>query len=108
LVDGNSHRRGKVMLLRDTLQFIKEKKQVRITELMANTKVSYQLVDELTTLLSEIGLISSLDNRAYKSYHITPEGLRALRAIKRLQKILTPKGNIYLGDTPEEAPTIST
>ncbi|MGD0644790.1 MAG: winged helix-turn-helix domain-containing protein [Candidatus Bathyarchaeia archaeon] len=94
-------RRGKVILLKDVLTLIKTKKQASITEIITETNISSTIAYEIVELLTKAGLI---DAEAIKQnrlkYKINENGKKALRAIKRLETIITPMGIAYLGDNP--------
>lgn len=94
-------RRGKVVLLKDVLTLIKTKKQVSISEIISEANLSSTIAYEIVELLTQTGLIVTergKQNRA--TYKINQNGKKALRAIKRLETVLTPLGIAYIGDNP--------
>ena len=96
-------RRAKIILLRDVLALVKTREQTSITEIITGTKLSSAIAYEIVELLIQTGLIEKeMINQNRKIYKINKNGKKALRAIKRLETILTPKGAAYLGDKRAE------
>jgi predicted transcriptional regulator len=92
-------RRGKIVLLKDVLTLIKTKKQASITEIISETNLSSTIAYEIVELLTQTGLIDTERTEQNRPiYKINKNGKKALRAIKRLETILTPIGKAYLGD----------
>ena len=92
-------RRGKIVLLKDVLTLIKTKKQASITEIISETNLSSTIAYEIVELLTQTGLIDTERTKQNRPiYKINKNGKKALRAIKRLETILTPIGKAYLGD----------
>ena len=91
-------RRAKTVLLKDVLTLIKTKKQASITEIISETNLSSTIAYEIVELLTQTGLIDTERTKQNRRiYKINQNGKKALRAIKRLETILTPKGIAYLG-----------
>jgi predicted transcriptional regulator len=92
-------RRGKIVLLKDVLTLIKTKKQASITEIISETNLSSTIAYEIVELLTQTVLIDTERTEQNRPiYKINKNGKKALRAIKRLETILTPIGTAYLGD----------
>jgi predicted transcriptional regulator len=92
-------RRAKIVLLKDVLTLIKTKKQASITEIISETNLSSTIAYEIVELLTQTVLIDTERTEQNRPiYKINKNGKKALRAIKRLETILTPIGKAYLGD----------
>ena len=101
-------RRAKIVLLKDVLTLIKTKKQASVTDIISEAKLSSTIAYEIIELLTQTGLVDTERTKQNRPiYKINKNGKKALRAIKRLETILTPMGMIYLGDNHNKKVNLS-
>lgn len=92
-------RRGKIVLLHDVLTLIKTRKQVLVSDVISEAKLSSTIAYEILEILTQSGLIETERNKQNRQiYKINQNGKKTLRAIRRLESTLTPIGMAYLGE----------